>query len=127
MTTHERFEAWKQAHHLALELYRVTDGWPRDERFGLTAQLRRAAVSIPANIAEGVAKHGTRELRRFLDIALGSLSELSYFLLFARERGLLQPTQWETLEAQREQVGKLTWGLATAVGRKAGRRDGGAD
>ena len=85
MIAYERFDAWRAAHHLALELYRATDTWPRSERFGLTIQMRRAALSVPTNIAEGAAKRGSREFRRFLDIALGSLAELSYLLRFSRD------------------------------------------
>ena len=66
------------------------DGYrPQAERFGLTIQVRRAALSVPTNIAEGAAKRGSREFRRFLDIALGSLAELSYLLRFSRDYGLL--------------------------------------
>jgi four helix bundle protein len=77
MAPYERFDAWKAAHHLALRVYKVTDGWPQNERYGLTIQIRRAALSAPTNIAEGSAKRGSREFRRYLDIALGSLSEVS--------------------------------------------------
>jgi four helix bundle protein len=73
MVPYERFDAWKIAHQLALEVYAITERWPANERFGLTAQVRRAALSAPTNIAEGSAKRGSRELRRYLDIALGSL------------------------------------------------------
>jgi four helix bundle protein len=111
MKPYERLEAWQQAHELALLAYRATDAFPRDEMFGLTSQIRRAALSIPTNIAEGSAKRGRREFRRFLDISLGSLSELSYLLLFARDRGVLTPNAWKQLTAQRETVGALTWGL----------------
>ena len=71
---YERFEAWNQAHQLALAVYRVTQSFPRHELYGLTSQARRAAFSVAANIAEGSAKRGGREFARFLDIALGSLS-----------------------------------------------------
>ena len=67
MAPYERFQAWQIAHQLALEIYRTTDHWPPQERYELTRQLRRAALSAPANIAEGAAKRGTREFRRFLD------------------------------------------------------------
>jgi four helix bundle protein len=89
MVPYERFDAWKIAHQLALEVYEVTERWPTNERYGLTAQIRRAAISAPTNIAEGAAKRGPRELRRYLDIALGSLSEVSYLLRFTRDRGIL--------------------------------------
>jgi hypothetical protein len=65
---YEKLLAWKVAHQLALETYTITENWPRNELYGLTAQTRRAALSIPTNIAEGVAKSGPREFRRYLDI-----------------------------------------------------------
>jgi four helix bundle protein len=115
VTSYERFQAWQAAHELALEIYRQTDRWPRAERFGLTIQLRRAALSVPANIAEGAAKRGTREFRRFLDIALGSLAEVSYLLRFSRDYGLLGQDSWATLETLRARTGRLTWSLYSAV------------
>jgi four helix bundle protein len=115
MIAYERFDAWRAAHQLALELYRATDGWPRQERFGLTIQVRRAALSVPTNIAEGAAKRGPREFRRFLDIAHGSLAELSYLLRFCRDYGLLTEESWLALETLRDQTGRLTWGLYCAV------------
>ena len=114
---YERFDAWKLAHQLALDVYKATEKWPRSERYELTAQTRRAALSIPANIAEGAAKRGSRELRRYLDIALGSLAELSYYLLFARDRGLVHHQEWEELDGLRNRVGQLTWRLLRAVAR----------
>jgi len=60
MIAYERFDAWRAAHQLALELYRTTNGWPSQERFGLTIQVRRAALSVPTNIAEGAAKRGLK-------------------------------------------------------------------
>jgi len=77
----------------------------------LTIQVRRAALSVPTNIAEGAAKRGCREFRRFLDIALGSLSELTYPLRFSRDLGLLTTESWAELEAVRDEAGKLTWQL----------------
>jgi four helix bundle protein len=115
MMPYERFEAWQVAHELALEVYRVTDGWPKEERFGLTIQLRRAALSAPTNIAEGAAKRGNREFRRFLDIALGSLSEVSYLLRFSRDRELLTPESWLELETLRNRSGQLTWRLYRSI------------
>jgi four helix bundle protein len=112
---YERFEAWKRSHELAIELYRVTDPWPRAERFELTSQIRRAALSVPSNIAEGVARQGAGELGRFLGMALGSLSEVSYLLRFARERGLLAEPEWERLDSLRNHAGRLTWGLLKKV------------
>ncbi|MEA2724940.1 MAG: hypothetical protein QOH59_2711, partial [Gemmatimonadales bacterium] len=75
------------------------------------------AYSAAANIAEGAAKRGTREFRRFLDISLGSLSELSYILQLARDLGYLKPEEWGEVEALRDHAGRLTWGLYRAVDR----------
>jgi four helix bundle protein len=119
---YERFLAWQVAHELALELFRVTDRWPREERFGVTIQLRRAALSVPTNIAEGAAKRGAREFRRFLDIALGSLAEVSYLLRFSRDYGLLNRESWATLEALRTRAAQLTWKLYLAVSSQARRQ-----
>jgi four helix bundle protein len=108
---YERFDAWKLAHKLALQVYEVTDKWPGSERYGLTAQIRRAALSAPTNLAEGSAKRAPREFRRYLDISLGSLAEISYLLRFARDRGILTEEDFDTLDDLRDQAGKLTWRL----------------
>jgi four helix bundle protein len=115
MLPYERFEAWKMAHRLVLQVYTVTDRWPSSERYGLSAQIRRAALSVPTNIAEGSAKRGPRELRRFLDIALGSLSEVSYLLRFSRDRGILDNADFGSLDDLRDQAGKLTWRLYSSL------------
>jgi four helix bundle protein len=115
MRAHERLEAWRMSHQLALEVYAATDRWPRSERFGVTAQLRRAAISVAANIAEGSARHGRREFARFLSISLGSLAELSYLLLFSRDRALCDDAEWHRLEALRDHAGKLVYGLYRRV------------
>lgn len=81
---HERLEVWRDSMDLVEMIYRLSDAFPATERFGLTAQLRRAAVSIPANIAEGAARRSTPEYLRFLSIARGSLSEASTHLQIAR-------------------------------------------
>jgi four helix bundle protein len=115
MIPFERFDAWKRAHRLALDVYDASARWPRSERYELTTQVRRACLSVPTNLAEGIAKRGPRELRRYLDIALGSLAELCYLLLFARDRGLLSVSDWARLDKERNRVGQLIWGLARAV------------
>jgi four helix bundle protein len=80
---------WQRAHQAALETYRATRAFPSDERFGLTTQLRRAAASVAANIAESCGRATARDEGRFLQIALGSARELEYHLLLARDLGLL--------------------------------------
>jgi four helix bundle protein len=115
MIPYERFDAWKVAHQLALQVYEVTERWPSNERFGLVAQVRRAALSAPTNIAEGSAKRGRREFRRYLDIALGSLSEVSYLLRFSRDRGLLQEKDFQQVDDLRNRAGQLTWRLYASL------------
>jgi four helix bundle protein len=115
MVPYERFDAWKIAHQLALEVYEVTERWPANERYGLTAQIRRAAISAPTNIAEGSAKRGPRELRRYLDISLGSLAEVSYLLRFTRDRGILNEQRFRTLDDLRNRAGQLTWRLYASL------------
>lgn|SRR5574341_357249 len=119
MMPYEKLTAWKAAHELAVGLYRATDKFPSSERYGLTSQLRRSGFSVAANIAEGVAKRGTTgEFRRFLDIAIGSLSEISYSLLLSQELGLLTVPERQRLEEMRTVAAKLTWGLYKATARR---------
>ena len=82
---------WQSSHVFAVEVYRLTKSFPQEELFGLTSQMRRAAASVPANIAEGCGRDGDAELKRFMNIALGSACELDYFVLLARELGYLAP------------------------------------
>ena len=84
---------WRSAHALVLDVYQQTARFPRHELFGLTAQMRRAAVSIAANIAEGQGRRGDREFARFVTMSLGSVSELEYFLLLAGDLGYLHAPQ----------------------------------
>jgi len=85
-------KVWERSHLLALSIYGMTASFPEDEKYGLTSQLRRCGVSIPANIAEGCGRSGERELARFLNIAMGSASELEYLLLLSRDINLMDET-----------------------------------
>ena len=112
MMPFERLEAWRSSHEPALAIYRLTSGWPATEWFRMTAQLRRAAISIPSNIVEGNARRGTRELRRYLDISLGSFAGVTYLLMLARDLGL--PLD-DSVEQRRCQTGRQLWGLYHSV------------
>jgi four helix bundle protein len=97
----EQLIVWQKAHQFVLGVYRLTENFPRAEIYGLTSQLRRAAVSIPANIAEGFKKRGRADKVRFLNIAQGSLEECRYYLILAKDlnygdTGKLQPQLEET-------------------------------
>jgi four helix bundle protein len=107
MARHERFLAWQRAHELTLAVYVATRSWPAEEKYGLTAQARRAASSVGANIAEGAARFGSRELKRFFNIALGSLGELDYHLRLARDLGMACDEEWKRLCLLRDESEKL--------------------
>jgi four helix bundle protein len=108
---YESLKSWIASHELTLAVYRMTLSWPSHEQYGLVSQARRAAYSIAANIAEGSARKGKREFRRFLNVSLGSLSELSYVLRLARDLDYLKADKWGEIEALRDHAGRLTWGL----------------
>jgi len=91
-------EVWRKAHELTLDSYRITTAFPREEQYGLTSQIRRSASSIPANIAEGCGRSDGRDFARFLQIAMGSASELEYHLLLARDLELVNAADYERLE-----------------------------
>src|SRR5438094_3903760 len=94
---YERLHAWRESHELALAVYQATKGFPAEEQYGLTSQTRRAAFSGAVNIVEGSARRSRKEFRRFLDIALSSLTEVGYALWFSRDAGLLPADEWEAL------------------------------
>ena len=108
--TYRDLVAWQKSRRLVSEIYRSTSEWPSDERFGLTSQLRRAAVSIPANIAEGQGRLGTAELKHQLSIAHGSLCELETLLIVAGDIGLIAGEVQAVLLADADEVGKLLRG-----------------
>ena len=95
---------WQKAHALVLAVYRLTDGFPKSELYGLTSQLRRSAVSIPANIAEGFRKRGQADKLRFYNIAQGSLEETRYYLILA---GDLAYSDTSSLQDQIAEVSRL--------------------
>ena len=89
MRNYRDLQVWDKAHKLTLDLYRVSREFPREETYGITSQLRRAAVSVGANLAEGCGRRTSNELARFVKIAMGSASELDYHLLLCRDLGFM--------------------------------------
>lgn len=88
---------WEKSHHLTLAIYKATVTFPRDELYGLTSQIRRSSASIPANIAEGCGRGGKADFARFLQVAMGSASELEYHLMLARDLQFLNNSDYEQL------------------------------
>jgi four helix bundle protein len=90
----QRFQdlkVWQRSHALVLEIYQLTKDFPGSERFGITSQLRRAAVSVPTNIAEGTKRLGSQDFARFINISEGSLAETEYLIMLSRDLGYLPP------------------------------------
>ena len=98
MKDFKELRVWSDAHQLTLQLYKETRSFPREELYGITSQIRRAAASIPANIAEGCGRRSDGEFSRFLQIARGSASELEYHLLLSRDLGILTQADFEKLQ-----------------------------
>ena len=109
---------WQRAHAWVLNVYRVSRHFPKEEMFGLTSQLRRASVSVPANFVEGFKRRTVPDKLRFFSIAQGSLEECRYYLILARDLGYAD-TQY--VSAQLDEVAKLIAAYAAAIGRKAVR------
>jgi four helix bundle protein len=104
-------KVWEKAHQLALAVYQITRGFPREELFGLTGQLRRCSASIPANIAEGCGRNGAAEFARFCSIAAGSAGELEYHLLPARDLTLIKSGSHADLSQQATEPKRMLTGL----------------
>ena len=111
MRDYRRLSVWSKAHELALMTYRLTNDFPDAERFGLTSQMRRAAVSIASNIAEGYGRGTDRDFARFLNIASGSNCELEYQLLLAVDLGYIREEETEQHRAACREVRQMLAGL----------------
>ena len=109
---------WQRAHQLVLQVYKFTEKFPKHEIFGLTSQIRRAIVSVPANVAEGYAAGGRGQFGRYLDIAQGSLAEVEYYLLLALDLTYITQVQYDETESVRAETGFLLHRLIESLGRK---------
>ena len=110
---HYNLDAWKISRRLVSDIYRLTQAFPKEELFGLTSQLRRSAVSVPSNIAEGAARAGGREFAQFLNVARGSLSELETQLLIAGDLGYIKSD--DPIFAAVDRVSRLITGLYKTI------------
>ncbi len=107
MKSFRELTIWQRSHRLTLAVYEATRGFPKEELYGLTSQTRRASASVPTNIAEGCGRDGDAELKRFLQIAMGSASELEYHLQLATDLGYLAPEGFAQLTAEVIEVKKM--------------------
>src|SRR6266478_1289250 len=115
MRPHQKLEAWAKGIELVIAIYKNSEHFPKEERYGLTSQIRRAAVSIPANIAEGAGRHSKKEFAHFLSNSQGSASELETELVISHGLGYLNETSLARLIAQLERIGRLITGLRRHV------------
>ena len=115
MRNYRDLDVWNKAHKLTLELYRTSRTFPKEEFYGLTSQLRRAAMSIGANLAEGCGRQTTPELARFVRISMGSASELDYHLLLAHDFEFLQPDVYRKLCHELTRIRKMLASLLATL------------
>ena len=117
MEDFKNLKVWAKVHELTLAIYRRTRGFPNDELYGLTSQIRRASVSIGANIAEGCGRRSDPEMKRFIQIARGSASKLEYHLLLAKDLQYLSSVEFKDLEAKVFEVQRMLAALAQRLQR----------
>lgn len=111
MKDFRELKVWQKAHELTLAVYQITANFPREELYGLTAQLRRAGSSIAANLAEGCGRNGDAELARFCSMAMGSASELEYHLLLAHDLKLIQTKDYDALDQRAVELKRMLTAL----------------
>ena len=109
--THKDLDVWKKAIDFVTLLYKTTAAFPKEEMFGLTSQMRRAAVSIPSNIAEGAARKSNKEFIQFLYIALGSTVEIETQLIISHNLGFIGKDIFNQLDTERDDIGRMLVGL----------------
>lgn len=112
MRPHENLEVWKKSVEFVVTIYKRTNDFPSDEKFGLTSQIRRAAVSVPANIAEGAARQSDKDFLRFISIAQGSCSEVETELIIGAKLGFLKQEDYSELKAHADSIGRMLVGLS---------------
>ena len=118
MRPHENLEVWQKAIEFVVMIYERTKPFPSDEKFGLTSQVRRASISIAANIAEGAARQSDKEFLRFVSIAQGSCSEVETELLIAEKLGYLPESDYIELKASADSIGRMLVGLSKHLTKK---------
>ena len=115
MKDFRQLKVWEKSHQAALEIYKATKGFPKEELYGLTSQIRRASMSVPTNIAEGCGRNTDKEFARFLQIAMGSASETEYQLILARDLEFLPKDTYEKLHNDIEEVKRMLASLLKTI------------
>ena len=115
---YKNLNVWTKSYELTLKVYDATRSYPKDEMYGLRSQMRRAAASIPSNIAEGYGRRGLKEYIRFVSISIGSCNELEVYLLLSNDLKLLENKQSKTLSSTRDEISRMLFSLRKALQRK---------
>lgn len=115
MKPHQNLVAWQVSCQLVKDLYLATALFPASEKFGIVSQIRRAAISIPANIAEGAGRQSMKEYQHFLSISMGSVSELDTLLIVSKSIGYLQESEFQDYSIRLEHISKLIHGLIKKI------------
>lgn len=108
-------KVWQRGHRLALDVYRLTSGFPSEERFGLTSQMRRASTSVPTTIAEGSRRRSPKDYAHFLNIAEGSLAELEYLFMLSRDLGYIEAETANAHATEATEISRMVYSLRAKV------------
>ena len=109
--TFRDLNVWQKAHNLVLEIYKITKGFPQEEKFGLVANLRRSAASVPTNIVEGFKRKSKKEYAYFISIADGSLEETKYHVLLAKDLSYIKEEEYRQLNELCDEIGRMLYGF----------------
>ncbi|MFZ1808504.1 MAG: four helix bundle protein [Cyclobacteriaceae bacterium] len=115
MNNYKELKLWQKSVDLAVEIYKVTNSFPKEEMYGLTSQIKRSAVSIPSNIAEGAGRNTKKDFNNFLGISTGSSCELDTQLIIASRIGFIKDSSLQTLQNQIEEIQKMNWALKRSL------------
>ncbi len=115
MQDYRKLMVWEKSHHMAIDIYKLTDKFPVTERYGLISQIRRSAVSVPSNIVEGCGRGSSRDFLRFLQIAFSSCGELEYQLLLSKDLGYMNNKNFEQINNRVNEIRRMLAGLIASV------------
>jgi len=115
MRDYKKYKVWELGHQVTLEIYKLTQSFPKEETYGIVSQMRRASYSIPANIAEGCGRESDAEFKRFLTIARGSASELEYFTLLAKDLGYIKKNNFSEINDNVDKIRRSIYNLINKI------------
>jgi four helix bundle protein len=115
MHNYKELKVWQKSMDLTVRIFEVTKAFPKEEMFGLTSQIRRAAVSIPSNIAEGAGRNSKKDFKNFLGITNGSACELETQLMIAHRVNFLDKADWASIQEQISEIQKMNWALMRSI------------